>query len=71
MSRISQRSSSRPISAQSNRAERSGSAPMRWSLLAAGGALAVLTLAYLDGGEEPIRPIVERVELPEIEGGAQ
>lgn len=37
-------------------------------LAAAGAVLAVLIYAWIDGGEEPLRPIVQQVELPE---GAQ
>ena len=40
--------------------------PRRRTYVLAGLAAAVIvTLAYIDGGEEPIRPIVETVELPE------
>lgn len=38
---------------------------MRWAVLAAVAAVALLTLAYVDGGEEPLRPIAEPVDLPE------
>ncbi|QFT77653.1 hypothetical protein [Erythrobacter sp. THAF29] len=31
---------------------------------AAIGVLAILVLAYIDGGEEPIRPISQTVEIP-------
>lgn len=41
----------------------SGRAP--WFLGAL--VLAVLALAYIDGGEEPIRPIVQTVTLSEAE----
>ena len=31
---------------------------------AAIGVLAILVLAYIDGGEEPIRPISQAVDIP-------
>ncbi|MBY6013347.1 hypothetical protein KUV75_00295 [Qipengyuania gaetbuli] len=34
--------------------------------IAALALLAVLVIAWIDGGEEPIRPITEPVEVPEI-----
>lgn len=34
----------------------------RW--YAALGLLTILVLAYIDGGEEPIRPITQSVEVP-------
>lgn len=37
----------------------------RWALVAGAAALALLALAWVDGGEEPLRPIVEPVALPE------
>jgi hypothetical protein len=33
--------------------------------------LLVLTLAYIDGGEEPIRPIAQRVDLPTAASGSE
>lgn len=38
---------------------------VRWALVAGAAALALLALAWVDGGEEPLRPIVEPVALPE------
>ncbi len=34
-----------------------------------GGLLAIIALAYFDGGEEPIRPISQTIELPASGGG--
>lgn len=39
----------------------------RWPWLALAGALVVLTFAWFDGGEEPVRPIAQNVDLPESE----
>jgi hypothetical protein len=36
----------------------------RWPIYAAGGVMAVLVIAWFDGGEEPLRPIVQPVALP-------
>lgn len=36
----------------------------RWPFYAGAAVIAVLALAYFDGGEEPIRPIAQPVELP-------
>lgn len=38
---------------------------VRWALVAGAAALALLALAWVDGGEEPLRPIIEPVALPE------
>lgn len=35
-----------------------------WARYAAGAVIVVLALAYIDAGEEPIRPIIQPVELP-------
>ncbi|MFU7529645.1 hypothetical protein [Qipengyuania sp. ASV99] len=40
----------------------------RWPLYAAIAALAILTLAYIDGGEEPIRPIAQDIAAPANNG---
>ena len=40
-------------------------APMRWGVLAAILVTVLLALAYVDGGEEPLHPIAEPVDLPE------
>lgn len=45
-------------------------APRRWPLYAAGAGAAVLALAYIDGGEEPIRPIVQEIALPSGAGSS-
>lgn len=40
-------------------------APMwRYAFYVVGAVLAVLTLAYIDGGEEPLHPIVQSSTLP-------
>ena len=39
--------------------------PMRWLLIAGGVITAALVLAWIDGGEQALRPIAERIELPE------
>ena len=42
----------------------------RMPYYAAIAVLGVLTLAYIDGGEEPIHPIVHRIAAPvTVEGG--
>ena len=41
----------------------------RWPLYAAGAVLAVLVIAWFDGGEEPIRPIVQPIALPQGSAG--
>ncbi|TRD10045.1 hypothetical protein FGU71_13705 [Erythrobacter insulae] len=38
----------------------------RWPLFTFAGLVGILTLAYIDGGEEPIRPIVQAVTLPGV-----
>lgn len=44
-----------------------GSGGGRGRLLAVGGAVlaALLALAWYDGGEEPLRPIAQDIQLPE------
>lgn len=37
----------------------------RWPWVAALAALALLVLAWVDGGEEPLHPITQDVALPE------
>ena len=39
--------------------------PRMIGLAFAGLVLAILLFAWIDGGEEPLRPIVQQVELPE------
>ena len=34
------------------------------------GVLAVLTIAYIDGGEEPLHPITHRIATPVASGAA-
>ncbi|QIQ88129.1 MAG: hypothetical protein G9473_05990 [Erythrobacter sp.] len=48
------------------RARRGPVAPARarLGLLVGAAVIAVLALAWIDGGEEPIRPIAEPVETP-------
>ncbi len=41
-----------------------GSAIRRYAFYAMGALLVVLTLAYIDGGEEPLHPIAQTVSLP-------
>ena len=41
----------------------------RWPWYAGAAAFALLALAYFDGGEEPIRPIVQAVALPTADKG--
>ncbi|WP_281247525.1 hypothetical protein [Qipengyuania nanhaisediminis] len=40
----------------------------RMILIAALAVLAVLVVAWIDGGEEPLRPISESVDLPGAAG---
>ena len=40
--------------------------PVRWPWLAGGALAALLLLAWFDGGEKPLRPIAEPVQLPEL-----
>lgn len=42
----------------------------RWPVYAAAAVVGVLAIAWIDGGEEPIRPIVQPVDYPAGEGGA-
>lgn len=35
----------------------------RWPFYASGAVIGVLMFAYFDGGEEPIRPIVQEITL--------
>lgn len=60
--------SSQPITSAPSRSELPDLARQmlksRWSVYAAIGVIGVLTLAYFDGGEEPIRPIVQQIALP-------
>ena len=37
---------------------------MRSAFYAAGCVIVILALAWIDGGEEPLRPIVHQVEWP-------
>ena len=37
----------------------------RWPLMVAALAIGLLALAWVDGGESPLRPIAESVQLPE------
>ena len=46
------------------RVEERGGLRARWPFYAGAAVIAVLALAYFDGGEEPIRPIAQPVELP-------
>lgn len=45
-----------------------GSPPRRWPLYLGLVVIAVLIVAYIDGGHEPIRPIIEPVAMPTSEG---
>lgn len=38
---------------------------MRWLLIAGVVITAALVLAWIDGGEQALRPIAEQIELPE------
>nr|WP_298927181.1 hypothetical protein [uncultured Erythrobacter sp.] len=48
---------------------KSGGRQRIW-LLAAAIVVGILVLAYIDGGEEPIRPMVQTVTLPGEPGTA-
>mgnify|MGYP000253509516 CR=1 FL=1 len=41
----------------------------RWPLYAAAAVAGVLVIAWFDGGEEPIRPIVQPLALPQGSAG--
>lgn len=41
-------------------------APLRWPWLAGAAVTALLALAWIDGGEQPLRPIAEPARLPEL-----
>lgn len=64
-------SPARETATQFNRASRSGKSAnrTRWSLITAAGLLLLAGIAYIDGGEEPLRPIVQPVALPQASGG--
>ncbi|MEL7217731.1 MAG: hypothetical protein AAGK01_04785, partial [Pseudomonadota bacterium] len=51
------------VASSPDRAERGG-LRQRWPYYAAAAVIAVLALAWIDGGEEPIRPIVQTIERP-------
>jgi hypothetical protein len=36
----------------------------RWALMGVIVVLGVATIAFIDGGEEPMRPIVQEISLP-------
>ena len=40
--------------------------PARWPWVAGAAVAALLVLAWIDGGEEPLRPIAEPAQLPEL-----
>jgi hypothetical protein len=42
-------------------------AQRRWPLIAAMVAALLLALAWINGGEQPIRPIAQSVDLPEVQ----
>lgn len=57
---------SRPVSADLRQVPAAPRARARaWGPVAALLVLALLALAWFDGGEEPLRPIGQPVELPE------
>lgn len=43
----------------------------RWTFYALSGAVALLVLAYIGGGEEPIHPIVQQIALPSNSGASE
>ncbi len=38
---------------------------LRWPLIGGGAVVALVVLAWIDGGEQALRPIAEQIELPE------
>lgn len=52
------------------RSNRSGRA-WRYPMYAVGAVTVLLTIAYIDGGEEQLRPIVQSVSLPVQAEGSQ
>ena len=40
----------------------------QWPIYAGCAAVLVLAIAYVDGGEEPIHPIVQQISTPESAG---
>lgn len=40
-------------------------ARLRWLVIAGAVILGLLGLAWMNGGEQPLRPIAEQIELPE------
>lgn len=50
--------------------EKSSGSLLRYSLYGIGAAIVILTIAYVDGGEEPLHPIVQSVSLPTQSEGA-
>ena len=41
-----------------------GTAKRRYAIYGIGALIVLLVLAYVDGGEEPLHPIVQSVSLP-------
>lgn len=65
----------RKLSSQSNSGvlpndSKSGSNWLRIGLYGVAAILVVLTVAYIDGGEEPLRPIVHSTTLDAMAGEA-
>lgn len=42
-------------------------ARLRWPLIALAVVAGLLALAWIDGGEEPLRPIAQAVDLAEVQ----
>lgn len=54
----------RPKAGQRSVSEWREALQRRWPLYAVLAVLAVVTLAYIDGGEEPLHPITQPVSVP-------
>lgn len=59
------------ISAGQNAGTRQSGFRQRLRLYAAGVLVAILALAWIDGGAEPLHPITQSVELKPHKSGAQ
>lgn len=50
------------------RPKRQGRMALRWISAFGAALIALIVIAYIDGGEEPLRPITEEVDLATVSG---